>query len=91
MIEHGMNKKNTCVVIAPPEFNSHAEAVFNDGHKPVWTSEAEDRVKKVPFFVRSMVKSAIERFAVNNGCREITPELMMKARKKYGMEKMARK
>jgi radical SAM protein with 4Fe4S-binding SPASM domain len=78
-------------VIDPPVFDSHAEPVFNDGQKPVWTSEAEDRVKKVPFFVRSMVKSAIERFAVNNGCREITPELMMKAREKYGMEKMARK
>jgi radical SAM protein with 4Fe4S-binding SPASM domain len=78
-------------VITPPVFNSHAETVFDDGHKPVWTREAEDRVRKVPFFVRSMVKGAIERFAVNNGCREITPELMMKARKKYGMEKMARK
>ena len=78
-------------IITPPAFNSQAEPVFDDGHKPVWTREAEDRVKKVPFFVRSMVKGAIERFAVNNGCREITPELMMKARKKYGMEKMARK
>jgi radical SAM protein with 4Fe4S-binding SPASM domain len=78
-------------VIAPPVFNRHPEPVCDDGQKPVWTKEAEDRVKKVPFFVRSMVKSAIERFAVNNGCREITPELMMKARKNYGMEKMARK
>jgi radical SAM protein with 4Fe4S-binding SPASM domain len=78
-------------VIAPPVFKSQAAPVFDDGHKPVWTSEAENRVKKVPFFVRSMVKSAIERYAVNNGCREITPELMMKAREKYGMEKMARK
>jgi radical SAM protein with 4Fe4S-binding SPASM domain len=78
-------------VITPPVFSSQGEPVCDDGHKPVWTREAEDRVKKIPFFVRSMVKSAIERFAVNNGCREITPELMMKARKNYGMEKMARK
>ncbi len=78
-------------VITPPVFNNHEEPVFDNGQKPVWTREAEDRVKKVPFFVRSMVKTAVERFAVKSGCKEITPELMMKARKKYGMEKMARK
>ena len=78
-------------IITPPVFKSHAEAVFDDGLKPVWTREAEHRVKKIPFFVRSMVKGAVERFAVNNGCKEITPDLMMKARKKYGMEKMAGK
>ncbi len=47
---------------------------------PVWTAQAEARLKKVPFFVRGMVRSAVEAFARRQGTDLITPQLMGKAR-----------
>lgn len=79
-------------VITPPTFNSSdAQNLCNNGNRPTWSPEAEERIKKVPFFVRSMVRGAVERYAINNKHNEITPEIMQKARQKYGMEKMAAK
>jgi radical SAM protein with 4Fe4S-binding SPASM domain len=79
-------------VIDPPVFNTFdAKHISGDSGSLVWTKEAEGRLKKVPFFVRSMVRGAVERYAVNNQHNEITPEIMQKARQNYGMEKMARR
>ncbi len=79
------------VVIEPPAFKSLNREKVPGAIDPVWSREAEARIKKVPFFVRSMVKGAIERYAVNNHYSEITPEIMQMARQNYGMEKMAGK
>ena len=46
-----------------------------------WTAEAEARLKKVPFFVRTMVRSAIESLACQRGTALVTPELMDEARR----------
>ena len=43
---------------------------------PTWSREADDRLLRVPFFVRPMVKAAVERYAMERGCLEITPEIM---------------
>ncbi len=48
----------------------------------LWTAEAEERLKRVPFFVRSMVRGAVERYALENNCQEITPQLMAEAKQK---------
>ncbi|MCH8851443.1 MAG: radical SAM protein [Planctomycetes bacterium] len=45
-----------------------------------WTPEAEARLKKVPFFVRRMVRSGVEAFARRQEANLITPELMGEAR-----------
>ncbi len=50
--------------------------------EPSWTEEAEERLKKVPFFVRSMVRGAVERYAVENHCEEITSKIMVEAKGK---------
>lgn len=50
-----------------------------------WSAEAEENLKKVPPFVRDMAKAMIEEFARGEGAREITPELMKRARAKFGM------
>lgn len=42
----------------------------------LWTGEAEEHLKRVPFFVRSMVRCAVERYALENQVKEITPEVM---------------
>ncbi len=64
--------------IKPNSFKSNTIAMG----KPLWTEEAEERLKRVPFFVRSMVKGAVERYAMENNCREITPEIMVEAKEK---------
>lgn len=61
-----------------------AESSPGVGSRPHWTEEAEERLKRVPLFVRSMVRGAAERYAEENGCREITPEMMEELRKRAG-------
>ncbi|MBI4296551.1 MAG: PCP reductase family protein [Chloroflexi bacterium] len=50
----------------------------------VWTEEAEKRLANVPAFVRGMARKAIERYALEEGYDEITPEVMDQARAKRG-------
>ena len=50
--------------------------------KPLWTAEAEERLKRVPFFVRSMVRDVVERYAMENIYKEITPQVMAEAKQK---------
>jgi len=47
-----------------------------------WTHEAEARIRKVPFFARRMVRSAVEAFARKQGIVSITAELLDKARER---------
>jgi radical SAM protein with 4Fe4S-binding SPASM domain len=45
-----------------------------------WTADAEARLKKVPFFVRRVVRSAVEEFARRAGADAVTTALMSEAR-----------
>ena len=72
-------------VIIPPVFASASFSNASVGPIPLWTEAAEERLKKVPFFVRSMVRAAAEKYAVEKGCQEITPQMMEELRQKAGM------
>lgn len=50
-----------------------------------WTDEALTDFKRVPEFVRDMAKEMIEDFAKEQNITEITPEILKKARAKFGM------
>ena len=50
-----------------------------------WSREAEQRLGRIPIFVRKMAKRRIEGFARENGYREITPEVYDQARQRFGM------
>jgi hypothetical protein len=50
-----------------------------------WSAEAEERLARVPTFVRTMARQGIETFAREQGCTEITPEVMDAARERMGM------
>lgn len=41
-----------------------------------WTEDAEERLTRVPEFVRPMVRDSVERHARERGCREVTCEVM---------------
>ena len=50
-----------------------------------WTSEAEQRLQRVPSFVRGMVVKKIEAYALEKGHHQITPELMDQIRSKMAV------
>jgi radical SAM protein with 4Fe4S-binding SPASM domain len=77
-------------VAEPPTFEKDPDRAINDTSTPLWTQEAESRLKRVPSFVRSMVRRAVEKYAVENNCGEITPEMMEELKQKAGMGGMGR-
>ncbi|RMF86842.1 MAG: protochlorophyllide oxidoreductase [Nitrospinota bacterium] len=50
-----------------------------------WSAEAEERLNRIPRFVRPMVRQRIEAFARQKGYGEITPRVMDEAREIMGM------
>lgn len=56
--------------------------------RPVWTPEAEERLGRVPGFVRGMVKKIYGEYAADRGIAEITPAVMDRARIELGLEGM---
>ncbi len=42
----------------------------------LWTTEAEERIKKIPFFIRGKIKKAIEQYARKTNCQIITPKVL---------------
>ena len=53
-----------------------------------WSAEAEERLQRVPKFVRGMVKKIYGEYAAERGIAEMTPELMDRARTELGLEGM---
>ncbi len=50
-----------------------------------WSPEAEQRLQRVPEFIRPMARQGIERFAAERGYLRITEEVMDEARDALGM------
>jgi hypothetical protein len=56
--------------------------------RPVWSAEAEERLGRVPGFVRGMVKKIYGEYAADRGIAVITPAVMDQARIELGLEGM---
>ena len=56
--------------------------------RPHWSADAEDRLGRVPSFVRGMVKKIYSDYARERSITEITPEVMDRAREELGLEGM---
>jgi hypothetical protein len=56
--------------------------------RPAWSAEAEERLARVPGFVRGMVKKIYGEYAADRGIAEITPAVMDRARVELGLEGM---
>ncbi|MBI5038706.1 MAG: radical SAM protein [Nitrospirae bacterium] len=50
--------------------------------KKLWTKEAEERVSRLPFFLRGMIRGNVEKYADEHGITGITPELLDELRKR---------
>ncbi len=72
-------------VIKPPVFDKDSNSETNKATKPLWTEEAEERLQKVPLFVRNMVRSAVEQYAIERKHSVITPGIMDEVKQKSGM------
>lgn len=64
---------------------SKREEAFLPEEEPLWMEGAEQRLQRIPGFVRSWAKKAIEGFAREKGYRTITEAVMDEAREKIGM------
>jgi radical SAM protein with 4Fe4S-binding SPASM domain len=49
----------------------------------VWNVEAKERLKRIPIFLRRMVRTGVEAYAKKKNIQEITPELMASLREKF--------
>ena len=58
------------------------------GNVPAWSAEAQERLARVPNFVRGMVKRIYADYAKERGIAEITPAMMDTARGELGLEGM---
>ena len=69
------------------------EGAFGDreggaASRPRWSGESEERLARVPSFVRGMVKKIYSDYAAERGIAEITPAVMDRARTELGLEGM---
>jgi len=55
---------------------------------PSWSADAQERLARVPNFVRGMVKKIYSDYAKERGIAEITPAVMDTARAELGLEGM---
>ena len=65
---------------APTE--STANSAPTDG-PPSWDQDAEKELRKIPFFVRGKAKRNTEKFAADQGLREITMETLYEAKSHF--------
>lgn len=49
-----------------------------------WTAAAREKLRKIPFFVRSQARQRIEQLARDRDCDAITDDLVEEARKEFG-------
>ena len=49
-----------------------------------WSAEAEERIQKVPDFLRPMIKAGVESYAAKTGYRVITPAVMDESKNAKG-------
>jgi hypothetical protein len=54
----------------------------------VWSADAQERLARVPAFVRGMVKRIYTDYARERGIPQITPDVMDRARVELGLEGM---
>lgn len=72
----------------PAEAFETVGKIVGTGGGPAWSSDAQERLARVPSFVRGMVKKIYGDYAKERGITEITPDVMDTARAELGLEGM---
>ena len=66
------------------KYHQWAEGSARATSEMAWTEEAQQRMERIPIFVRGMVAKAIEAYAVSRGLAEITPGIVDEAKTFWG-------
>jgi hypothetical protein len=82
--DHSMGENLLAVFAEAAVAERPTEVVLTESGGPVWTGEAEQRLRRIPFFVRPIARRSIERYAQELGIREITPAVMDQIRGHIG-------
>ncbi len=80
-----MGEDPWCEYTPPPIPDNPLQKAKETG--PLWDDAARERLGKVPIFLRSMVKSGVERYARKKNIAVITPNLMQEMRSYVGRGK----
>jgi hypothetical protein len=73
-----------------PKGGGKIQVAFNvpEASSVEWDQASEERLGRIPYFLRAMVKKGVERHAVEEGIPVVTIELMEELRKRrFGNEK----
>jgi len=89
-VDHGdwMDEDEWCLYT--PKGGEKIQVAFNvpEASSVEWEAAAEDRLSRIPYFLRAMVKKGVERHATDQGIPVVTIELMEELRKRrFGNEK----
>ena len=69
-------------------FVEDAQRSTPNAQRAVWSADAQERLLRVPGFVRGMVKKIYSDYAAERSISEITPAIMDRAREELGLEGM---
>jgi light-independent protochlorophyllide reductase subunit B len=69
----GHDTKNSKILTSTIDITSKHKTI-------IWTSQAEEELKKIPGFVRGKIRRNTEKFAHSKNVTEITIELMYEAK-----------
>ena len=61
-------------------YDASNEENIND---PIWNDEATKELKKIPFFVRGKARRNTEKFALDNGYKHISKDVLYEAKAHY--------
>jgi AdoMet-dependent heme synthase len=89
-VDHGdaMDEDEWCLYT--PKGGEKIKVAFNvpEVSSVEWEADAEERLSRIPYFLRAMVKKGVERHATEQGIPVVTIELMEELRKRrFGNEK----
>ncbi len=80
-----LSQTNLLVVTSPDQpVNPPALPESENSVTIEWTAEAEERLERIPPFVRKMARRAIEERARQQGLREVTAEIVLSMSKRMG-------
>ena len=96
MLQTHLAGQRTAQAVAAPEpasgsacpFSALVQDTYQEPAAPaalLWSTEATERLERVPEFIRPMARKGIETYAREQGAAEITPTLMDAAREHMGM------
>lgn len=73
------------VLVVNQQFLVPQENLVQNGTRLPWSMEAELLLERIPPMARKIAKRAIEEYAKEKGCNEVTPQIVKEAKDKFGM------